>query len=309
MNEQQLADIFSEQLDLLLQEQPVNLPAQAVDLQGLLGLGQQFAQVQFQPSAAAQAAFQGQLATWFTPVSGIPSAATWLGIPKNLVAIMLIAGGGLGLAAIIGLTALLNDNNAPATAPETPALNAPAHEELNPEPKTVPGASPASDETGHDAGQKSQQSSDQLPGKKPDNSAGDMINAPKPASAGDSLSLPTPAVMTSTAPITPVISADPATGGSSSGGSGDTGSGDTGSGDNAPDPFDDDRGHGNDPGGYDPDNPGNSTGVGGGQDNAPNLGRGNGSSGSSAGGNSGGNSSGDNSGNNSNNGKAKGKDK
>ncbi|GAB4456928.1 MAG: hypothetical protein Kow0031_37950 [Anaerolineae bacterium] len=302
MNEQQLADIFSEQLDLLLNEQPVTLPAEAAELQELLGFGQQFAGVQFQPSAAAQAAFQGQLATWFPTGAGISgaAAASVLGIPKNLVVILLVSGSGLGLAALLGLAGLMwGDIEPPITEPQPPAQLAPT---INAPAETAPAAPPADE----NSNPKSQRGGDQLPGQGRDNSAGDTINAPKPASTGDTLPVQQPVVSSTetltptTSPvITPGMVTNPPSGGGDSGDSGDSAN----SSDPATGGGDDDRGHGNDPGGFDPDNPGNSTGVGGGQDNAPNLGRGN------DGGSSGGNSNNGNAGGNSDNNKGKGKGK
>ena len=69
MNEQELADLFSAQIDGLLSgELAVN---QAVDGNlSLFALGQHLIEINFQPSPAAQAAFQGQLAGWFGSAGG-----------------------------------------------------------------------------------------------------------------------------------------------------------------------------------------------------------------------------------------------
>jgi len=68
VNEQQSADFFSEQVGRLLRGEPT-LPAPAGDegLQDILGLANELAEVRFQASPGAQAAFQQQLEGWFGP--------------------------------------------------------------------------------------------------------------------------------------------------------------------------------------------------------------------------------------------------
>ena len=74
MNEQRLADLFSEQIDRLLQDQPPDVMPDDVDssdeLQELLELGSQISQTQFQASDAAQVTFQSQLKRWFDLTNG-----------------------------------------------------------------------------------------------------------------------------------------------------------------------------------------------------------------------------------------------
>jgi hypothetical protein len=71
MNEQQLADLFSQQVDPLLRGEPSNLPSPGNEgLQELISLADELSRVQFQASPTAQAAFQSQLENWFGPTSG-----------------------------------------------------------------------------------------------------------------------------------------------------------------------------------------------------------------------------------------------
>jgi uncharacterized membrane protein YgcG len=106
MNEQQLADLFSEQLDHLLQGEASMLPPEAGELQELLEIiGQPISQVQFQASPTAQAAFQSQLTGWFGPANGgVPM--TILGLTKAwfvtiLITIITVGLGGGFVALII----------------------------------------------------------------------------------------------------------------------------------------------------------------------------------------------------------------
>jgi uncharacterized membrane protein YgcG len=105
MNEQELADLFSEQLDRLLEGEPVSLPPAAQDVQELLDIfGPPVSNTQFQPSAAAQAAFQSQVASWAGLASeGIPM--TILGLSKvwfiSIIVTVLVVTTGLGLVAVV----------------------------------------------------------------------------------------------------------------------------------------------------------------------------------------------------------------
>lgn len=82
MNEQQLADLFSEQVDRLLQGETPTLPDEAGEVPELLDLiGQPISKIQFQPSPTAQAAFQSQLTGWFGPLNGGSDMAI-LGLSK-----------------------------------------------------------------------------------------------------------------------------------------------------------------------------------------------------------------------------------
>lgn len=106
MNEQQLADLFSEQLDRLLAGEPTHLPADADDLPELLKIiGQPTTQTHFQASAAAQAAFQSQLTGWFGIVANGGAPMTILGLSKiwfiSLVVAVVTVVGGAGIITVI----------------------------------------------------------------------------------------------------------------------------------------------------------------------------------------------------------------
>ena len=93
MNDQEAADLFSAQVDRLLQrETPVRIPGGGTG-QELLALAQQLAQVQFQASPVAQAAFQNQLASWFgspgpSPTSG-PKFRRWNMVSGKMLAVVI----------------------------------------------------------------------------------------------------------------------------------------------------------------------------------------------------------------------------
>lgn len=96
MNEQQLADLFSEQIDRMLEGGTLETHSDVDDLQDLLELGNQISHTQFQASAAAQLAFHSQLAAWFGLANG-GSPMTILGLTKVwfisiIVAVMVGAG-------------------------------------------------------------------------------------------------------------------------------------------------------------------------------------------------------------------------
>ncbi|MBE7555900.1 MAG: hypothetical protein HS126_33015 [Anaerolineales bacterium] len=101
MNEQQLADLFSEQLDRLLAGEAIDLPAEAGDLPELLEIiGQPTTQTHFQASSAVQAAFQSQLVGWFglanggTPMAILGLSKIWL-ISIVIAVITVITGAGI----------------------------------------------------------------------------------------------------------------------------------------------------------------------------------------------------------------------
>lgn len=242
MNEQQLADLFSNQLDQLLQGQTPALPPEASDLQGLLDFGQQFSQITFQPSTAAQTAFQGQIASWFGTTPG--GIATILGVPKTLLFTLIGAAILVGIGA--GLTVLdipsADDSNG-LSAPEAPAV-----------PIQDTPDSPAVD-SGSEVTPKTPQSSleETIPGGG-NSSLGDTVPSSSP-SLGDTLPLSTPSP---TATVEDDVDADVGSGDGVTDSTDDasddsTGGEDTQAGDH-------DRGHGNDADGTDEDNPGNSGG-------------------------------------------------
>lgn len=137
MNEQQLADLFSDQLDHLLQGQTPVLPPEAGDLQELMNFGQQFSQITFQPSPAAQGAFQGQLTSWFGSIPGGP--ATILGLPKTLFLTLIAA----AIVAGIGLTLTVFPASDPQDVPMLPAFNTDAQDSSEPEASATPAVTPS----------------------------------------------------------------------------------------------------------------------------------------------------------------------
>jgi hypothetical protein len=257
MNEQKVADLFSEQLDRLLAgEAVVDIPGVA-DLPGLMTLGQQLSEVSFEPTPAAQAAFQNQVTTWFG-LSGSDLVPTIFGMSKlkflSLVAAIIAIGAGIGLVMLMG--SWLFDDSSPDVDDELPAplsTELPAgktSEGLN-SPVLGPGAGTetprlATPETTPVAPTASLR--DTFPG--PTSSRGDTL--PPPTSGrGDTL----PAATTTPTPSSIWPTSDP----------GDTATNDNGDFDTdddagAPD-GDHDRGHGNDPDGLDEDNSGKSSGL------------------------------------------------
>jgi len=119
MNEQQVADLCSEQLDRLLAGGPVVDSPDIDDLPELLTLGQQLSQVCFQPTPALQAEFRGQLAMWFgsnkRDVQGIGNVLQRL--PRHFIwAELGILGGATGVALAIGFVIVIQLILSPATA-------------------------------------------------------------------------------------------------------------------------------------------------------------------------------------------------
>ena len=257
MNEQQMADLFSEQLDRLIAgEANVDIPGVA-DIPGLMTLGQQLSEVTFEPTPAAQAAFQNQLTTWFGP-SGGDLVPTIFGMSKlkflSLIAAIIAIGAGVGLIMLMG--SWLFDVSSPEVDDELPTpltterpvgttseeLNSPV---LGPDagtetprlttPETTPPAPTAS-------------LRDTFPG--PNSSQGDTL--PPPTSGrGDTLPAAT---------VTPTsVSTEPTTVpvGTATGDVRNSDSDDEG-GDGIKD-GDHDRGHGNDSDRLDEDNPRNSS--------------------------------------------------
>ncbi|GIK37676.1 MAG: hypothetical protein BroJett011_15090 [Chloroflexota bacterium] len=106
MNEQQLADLFSEQLDRLLTGEAIDLPAEAGDVPELLQIiGQPTTQTHFQASPAAQAAFQSQLAGWFGIIANGGAPMAILGLSKvwfiSIVVAVITVITGAGIIAVI----------------------------------------------------------------------------------------------------------------------------------------------------------------------------------------------------------------
>lgn len=246
MNEQELADLFSAQIDRILGGESAVAVATNGDL-SLLSLGQQLAQLNFQASPAAQVAFQSQLVSWFGKTGG-SSLTTDFGFSKILlmsVGAIAMIGAGLGLVVLISSTwtgALFDpstdDQPVPAvTQPAPPSSPKVTHPALAPQPPAP--ATPT-------------------PTRPPATSSlRDVLPPAVTASVGDTLPRP-PSSSTPAETVLPTT----ATPGSNFSGDDNSGSNDTG---------DHDRGHGNDPDQYDEDNPGQSQGPSGdaGQSNDP----------------------------------------
>ncbi len=264
MNEQQLAGLFSEQLDRLLQGQEVTLPAEAAELHELLGLGQQFTQISFQPSVAAQAAFVAQLIAWFgvgaaTGSSIIGGLSKLWVIGLSIAAATIGAGVGLSLLAVTVLNTPEFDNTPQPTATEIPA-SAPQLEttDSSEPPDISPTATTPVTAT--------------APPRTPA-SKGDVLSPPKTAtvspasSLGETISLPELALTATPEPGSePKAAADeqPPTAHETPAHEGEHKQPDLDNEDNGETPprnGDLDRGHGNDPDGYDEDNPGRSNGL------------------------------------------------
>ena len=272
VDEQQVADLFSQQLDRLIAgEAAVEIPG-TEDLAQLLSLGQQLSRVNFQPGLTAQAIFQSQVNGWFEPTGGGVSGAL-LGLPKNLFLSIAAAVTGLALvgAAVAGIFLVNSDGHQKSVpaSPATPVL-------VTPEVSTPPAVSPT-EATAAPASPATRPVGDSLPGA----GAGQSDRLPTAIpSLGDSLPTATSTPNLTPRPtltITATVSATP-------GGPGSYSSSDTeDNGEGTTLPGDHDRGHGNDLDGIDEDNPGNSSGVGGGNNNS-NDGQSGGNSGGSRGG-------------------------
>lgn len=104
MNEQELADLLSEQIERMLQGETDLASTNIEDLQGLLDLGERFSQTQFQASSAARATFQSQIAGWFGATNGGAPTAI-LGLSKvwliSIIITVVVVITGLGFIAAI----------------------------------------------------------------------------------------------------------------------------------------------------------------------------------------------------------------
>ncbi|UCD29305.1 MAG: hypothetical protein JSV03_02155 [Planctomycetota bacterium] len=258
MNEQQLADLFSEQIDRMVGGETF-APAPVEDLSDLFNLGQELSRVRFQARPAAQAAFQSQLADWFVPTGGGLPTPTVLGIPKSLfltASIVAVAmGATLGLFALLSSilagTVLNQRDHSPPIQEATALPVITTSEPIEPEPYEAPAsATPTATDPAA--------STAPVEVAPPATSAlGDTVPA-KPSSLRDTIFIPT----ATPEPIpTDGDHDDEIVGGDAGAPSGPGSEGET-----TPGQDDHDRGHGNDPDGYDDDNPGNSGGVGRGDD-------------------------------------------
>ncbi|MCK6624808.1 MAG: hypothetical protein L6R45_06490 [Anaerolineae bacterium] len=263
MDEQQLADLFSEQIDRMLGGQPAADFPTYDHLPELLALGQQLSQVTFQPEPAALAAFQQQLTTWFgSAVNG--GGITPLGLPKVLLVSigLVMLGTGLGLFMLLSSAWTNSDVNNSQPAPLVVTLPAAA----------PPTAVPISAPTAKPQPETTSALGDTLPAA--GSSVGDKLPT-APPSLGDTLPpLPTP-TPTSTSTITDSATVGEGTLNEGNSDGNDDSANNDGTSDGSASTGDHDRGHGNDLDGIDEDNPGQSGGVAGG--NSQNNGGGGGS--------------------------------
>ncbi|MCB0212074.1 MAG: hypothetical protein KDJ52_22215 [Anaerolineae bacterium] len=315
MNEQELAQLLSEQLDQMFEGEAIDFTAVMDELQMPLQLGQQLSAVDFPPSPVAEAAFESQLANWFGPSAGPAFPVT--GLSKTGLFYTIVALVGVGLGVLFLLSSLLWSGSGeevtpavtlPATKQETtsesPAFGPPINEETV---TVVPTASSNQVEA---------------TATKIINALEDTIPLKPNASQGDALPSATPT--TTIVDSSPEVVSDPnnpSSGDESEQGS-SAGEGDSNTSTTDSDPIGDhDRGHGNDADGFDEDNPGNSSGVsdnGGGNLSPGNFSQGNSggssgnggqSNGSNGQGSDNGNGGGNGGGNGKGNGKGKGKGK
>ncbi len=130
MNEQQLADLLSEQIDRMLAgEGPSGLDdaADKSDLQDLLEISNQISQTEFQAGSAAQTAFQSQMGGWFGLGNG-GSAMTILGLPKFLfisIVTIVVAVGGAGLVMVMATSLIVYNASGQVPASPTSATGTP----------------------------------------------------------------------------------------------------------------------------------------------------------------------------------------
>ena len=162
MNEQELADLFSEQIDGMLQGQTPNAGSGIEDLSELLTLGDQLSQTQFQAGAGAQAAFHSQLANWFGLANG-GSPMTILGLSRAWfisIVVTTVVIVGLGFIAVMVSTVVVagpivelpvwptEEPTAEPTGEPTEEPTAEPTEEPTAEPTGEPTAEPTAEPTG-----------------------------------------------------------------------------------------------------------------------------------------------------------------
>ena len=317
MNEQEWAQLLSEQLDEMLEGEAVDFSTVVDELQGPLQLGQQLATVDFPPSSAAEVAFESQLANWFGPSVGPAFPTTGL-TKTGFVNYAIIGLIGVGLGGLLLLGSLLWSGSGEEVTPAATLL--PTKQETMSESPTL--GRPINDNTATVTPMASPTTAETVAAPQATTSLGDTIQLKPTTTVSDTL--PTTTLTPPADPLAPATSgSDEQTGdetnadqdvssGDETGDSSETDSGPTG---------DHDRGHGNDADGIDDDNPGNSTGLpdnGGGNPSPGDFSQGNGGGSSGNGGQSGGsggqsndtgNGKSDNNGNGKGNGKSKGKGK
>jgi hypothetical protein len=155
MDEQQLADLFSEQVDHVLDGESTAIPANAEDLPELLDfMRQSTTQTQFQAGSTAQAAFQSQVAGWFGLANG-GTPMTILGLSKawfiSIIVTVVTVIGGAGLITVIATTIFaynVSSQLPPTTEPTVEPTGEPTTEpttEPTGEPTTEPTSEPTSE--------------------------------------------------------------------------------------------------------------------------------------------------------------------
>lgn len=294
MNEQQLADLFSEQIDRMLKDEAQNGSPAVDDLSEILGLGQQLTQINFQPTPVAQTAFQTQLRTWFGSTNG-GLLTKILGLPKILLLVMgatLTIGTGLGLIALIGSLFAgdvpfdANGQMDRARATGSPAPTAPGG--IQPPASNTPESSDPQASATTEATESPTSPTPGSPTPAATSSLGDTL--PPTSSVGDTLPSSTPTAIPTDDTNDDIANDGPPGNGNpeENDTADDAHDGETGEG--APENNGDlDRGHGNDLDGSDEDNPGNSSGLSGQGNSGGNSGGGsNNDQGGGNGGNAGG---------------------
>lgn len=132
MNEQEFADLFSDQIDRMLAGESLEGLPEIDDLPELLDVGQRIAQTQFQASTAAQTAFQSSLASWFGSVNG-GSPMTFLGLSKiwliSIIIVIMVIVTGTGFIALITTSVIIfGSDDPPVVGPGEPTGTAVAGE-------------------------------------------------------------------------------------------------------------------------------------------------------------------------------------
>ncbi len=139
MNEFQFADLFSEQIDRMLQGERPEGVSNVDDLQELLELGKHISQTQFQASTATQAAFQSQLTGWFGIANG-GSPMTILGLSKAwfisiiVTTVAIVIGGGF-IAVIVSTLFIFGSSS---QLPPLPPITTTAEAETTGTPTPIP---------------------------------------------------------------------------------------------------------------------------------------------------------------------------
>jgi len=132
MNEQEFADLFSDQIDRMLAGESLEGLPEIDDLPELLDVGQRISQTQFQASTAAQTAFQSSLASWFGPMNG-GSPMTFLGLSKiwfiSIIIVVMVIVTGTGFIALIATSVvIIGSDNPPVVGTDEPTGTAVAAE-------------------------------------------------------------------------------------------------------------------------------------------------------------------------------------